>query len=115
MFPAGPPGAGLILLRLCATGMAVGYALSAGAKVPNWGFLLLLPVAFFLLLGLMTPVASVGALSMQGIIAWKAGFSGLPCCVLGVLLLTAVLLLGPGAYSLDALRFGRRRVIVSRG
>jgi uncharacterized membrane protein YphA (DoxX/SURF4 family) len=95
--------------------MVIGYALSAGGKASNWGFLLLLPVAFFLLAGLMTPFASVGALAIQSINAWKAGFLGLPCCVLGVLLLVAVLLLGPGAYSLDALRFGRRRVIVSRG
>ena len=115
MFPAGPPGAGLILLRVCAAGMILGYALSAGGKASSWNFLVLLPIAFLLLVGLMTPIACVGALGIQTIDVWKVSFSGLPCCVLGLLLLIAVLLLGPGAYSLDALRFGRRRVIVSRG
>jgi hypothetical protein len=115
MFPAGPPGAGLIILRVCAAGMMLGYALSAGEKASSWNFLVLLPIAFLLLVGLMTPIACVGALGIQSINAWKASFSGFPCCVLGLLLFIAVLLLGPGAYSLDALRFGRRRVIVSRG
>ena len=115
MFPAGPPGAGLILLRLCATAMVVGYALCVGEKAPNWVFIVLWPVAGFLVAGLMTPFACAAALALQITVAWETGFGGVPCCVLGVLLIIAVLLLGPGAYSLDALRFGRRRVTVSRG
>ena len=114
MFPAGAPGAGLILLRVCAAGMILGYALSAGGKASSWNLFVLSPIAFLLLVGLVTPVACVGALALQSIDAWKASFADLPCCVLGLLLLIAVLLLGPGAYSLDALRFGRRRVTVSR-
>ena len=114
MFPAGPPGAGLIILRLCATAMVVGYALGVGGKVPNWVFLVLWPVAGFLVAGLMTPFACAAALVLQITVAWVTGFRVLPCCVLGVLLLVVVLLLGPGAYSLDALWFGRRKVTVSR-
>ena len=114
MFPAGPPGAGLILLRLCAIAMVVGYALCFGGKVPNWVFLVLWPVAVVLVAGLMTPLACAAALALQITVAWETGFKGLPCCVLGVLLIIAVLLLGPGAYSLDALWFGRRRVTISR-
>lgn len=114
MFPAGPPGAGLILLRLCATAMVVGYALCVGGKVPSWVTLVLWPVAGFLVAGLMTPFACAAALVLQITVAWVTGFRVFPCCVLGVLLLVVVLLLGPGAYSLDALGFGRRKVTVSR-
>ena len=115
MFPAGAPGVGLILLRVCCVGMMLGYALSADKKVSSWSLLVLLPVALLLLAGLMTPIAGVGGLAIQSMNAWRASFAIFPCYVLGFLLLITVLLLGPGAYSLDALRFGRRRVIVFRG
>ena len=112
MFPRGAPGAGLILLRLCAVGAGVGYVVSAGETMASWGFLALLPIAFLLLVGLLTPFACVGALTVEGISVVQASFRGLPCCLLGVPLLVAVLLLGPGAYSFDAKRFGRRKMAV---
>ena len=66
-------------------------------------------VASFLFAGLLTPVVAVlgGLLGASRLVLSKVG----PLQA-GILLAHAasLALLGPGAYSLDALRFGRRRV-----
>jgi uncharacterized membrane protein YphA (DoxX/SURF4 family) len=72
-----------------------------------------------LLLGLLTPLA--GAVIGLGAVSIKLAL--LPACdpwlfdsglslVFGAAILTAIALLGPGAFSLDARLFGRREIII---
>jgi uncharacterized membrane protein YphA (DoxX/SURF4 family) len=73
----------------------------------------------FLLIGFLTPI--VGA--TLGLEAVGVGLSLLPACtqtlfdsrpaiVFAVTMLVAIILLGPGAFSLDARVFGRREIII---
>ncbi len=72
-----------------------------------------------LLLGLLTPIAG----TMAGLEVIGIGFSWLPRCsptlldsplplVFGATMLVAVIVLGPGAFSVDARLFGRREIII---
>jgi uncharacterized membrane protein YphA (DoxX/SURF4 family) len=126
-FPAGRPGLGLLLLRVAigATLIAQGLAywpepqdMRIGAWVAS---LLALSSGLSLLLGFLTPLSGSGAaLACLGgtFLLFPAEnwnfFHGNPLSldVAGVAVATA--LLGPGAFSLDALLFGRRKIIIPR-
>ena len=112
MFPKGPPGAGLLLLRI-----GMGWLLlhqpwaMPEAQRPAWTPWLIGAVASALCVGLVTPLACLAAVALV-LVDW--GFGGAahgpwPICLSthGV----ALALLGPGAFSLDALVFGRRRIL----
>ena len=105
-FPSGRPGIGLLLLRVSvAAALVLSFAWHQGITVAavavSWLTCLALCTGYF------TPIAAVVAFVLQGallclrFLSLEAG---------GVLLLDALALtlLGPGAYSLDARRFGRR-------
>lgn len=96
MFPDRAPGLGLLVLRL---GLGAGLLTAHG---PSCGWLSGMAWAAALLLcaGWLTPLAALAAataLLLGATVHW-----GLLCVPL------ALLLLGPGAYSVDARRFGRR-------
>ena len=123
-FPGGLPGAGLLLLRIT---IGLGMLIQAfswliepqtfdnGMWAPG---LVALVIGVSFILGFLTPLAgSVTALA--GIATrllhpeWSSSMTGL----LGVsplVMVIAITLLGPGAFSLDAYFFGRRRIIVPR-
>jgi uncharacterized membrane protein YphA (DoxX/SURF4 family) len=72
-----------------------------------------------LLIGCMTPVA--GALAVLGTVSVALSrlpplipsiFGGAPATIFMAVMAAAVLLLGPGAFSLDARWFGRREVVI---
>lgn len=112
MFPDGLPGLALVALRasvllaLLAENYAFRHTLSAWLQ--GAGFI----VAIALSVGWLTPIASLLALASH---AWTWTLLGIPGPTLLCLVILdalALCLLGPGAYSLDSYRFGRRVVVV---
>jgi len=123
-FPGGWPGVGLMLLRVTVgVSLAVQSAVYiAGREHATWTLWVLGAVALvagaLLLLGFLTPLAS--AMAGSGCVA--AGLALLPwaessvVCRVSIVMVAvtaaAVILLGPGAYSLDARLFGRREISI---
>jgi putative oxidoreductase len=113
MFPGGWPGAGLLVLRLAA---AIPLIIGGGAAVrdaPRFGFHIMdfatIGVGILLLAGLWTPVAG----ALQAIIEVWFFFSrgdGANLHLLLAALGVSLVMLGPGAWSVDARLFGRKRI-----
>jgi uncharacterized membrane protein YphA (DoxX/SURF4 family) len=125
-FPAGLQGIGLLLLR-ATLGAALlfqgGLCLSNAESfsLPWFSCVTSVLAGALLLAGFCTPV---GALIAAGYVA-ALGFSIVPAAapnlfegrftdILSLSVLIAVLLLGPGAFSWDGRRYGRREIIIPR-
>ena len=116
-FPDGWPGIGLLLLRL-GIGIALIYfgaaSLSVEIRAPITVAQNLIAAAagIFLLAGLWTPIMA-GLIALDQI--WiavslqVAGLNGKLIYVFLAVLSASVAMLGPGAWSIDARLFGRRR------
>lgn len=113
MFPNGWPGAGLLLLRLIAASLALYESLAAGFR-PLPGLLILpqitaLVCAALTLIGLATPFAAIAlALSEMWMLTSNAIEWPVALSLSGVAL--SLSMLGPGAISVDAHLFGRKRI-----
>jgi putative oxidoreductase len=110
MFPRGLPGLALLLLRLS---VASSMLVAIHAREPDLAVWLLLAaslLAILLVAGIVTPLTAILAVVAQ---LWSIpGLTGSLAIFIGTSVLNALALalLGPGAYSIDALRFGRRVV-----
>jgi hypothetical protein len=114
MFPLGPAGVALILLRLSAAGMLLSiYSTPAEMTSSEWAFTGLAALAAFLVLGVFTPIVCTLCCCLELAILISRSGPAAPHLIFSVVDLTALGLLGPGGYSLDARMFGRRRVILS--
>jgi hypothetical protein len=111
MFPPGLPGVGLLLMRVS---VAIALLLAAhGSREMSHllqGAAILLSAA--LCVGYLTPIAAVLALGLH-ILMWSTlGVGNAAIASMVLLDAMALALLGPGAYSIDSYRFGRRLVVL---
>ena len=82
------------------------------AVVALAGFLLL---AIALIVGFLTPIVALLAMAVQFAGPWGLSVTNTGFVTVSILNALALTFLGPGAYSFDALRFGRRVVDLSSG
>lgn len=109
-FPAGPPGAGLLLLRF-----AVAAVLLSESFGHAWPIVIAaVVIAFSLTLGFLSMIAALLATALQTTGAFAAGTGTTGLVVASISQSLALALTGPGAYSLDARLFGRRLIFESR-
>ena len=126
-YPGGRIGVGLFLLRALVGASAVlnGIAyLSGGAATAfiSWtaGIVAMLAGAC-LLAGFLTSLfgavvaADVAAVTFSWLRpSWSHGIAGVLSAITLIVVATAVALLGPGAYSVDARLFGLREIVITR-
>jgi putative oxidoreductase len=116
-FADGWPGVGLLLLRLVTGAALIHFGIGGMREGAPWA-MIVLPIiciapGIALLVGLFTPIAgAVAAIAKLGIaISRFASHSGDPWIVVGLAILAAALaMIGPGAWSIDARRFGRKHI-----
>jgi putative oxidoreductase len=114
-FPDGWPGRGLLLLRLCASVFLIHYAIAGLFASPNLGPATVIPdlitavAGISLLAGWWTPIAGTVVAVTELWIAFSQ--TGDPWAHIGLAALGAGLaMIGPGAWSVDARLFGRKRL-----
>lgn len=124
-FPGGLPGAGLLLLRAAVGARLIAYSigsvteshvLAAGMWAPC---LLALVMGLSFLAGFLTRwIGASFALAAAAIEllepAWARSIAS-QLSVDAILIAVAICFLGPGVFSLDALFFGPRKIIIPRG
>ena len=111
-FPNRGAGLALLILRL-----AVAAALVSGVRFcpgPKTEVLLALSriAAVLIVAGWYTPLAAVSAVLISLCTLWVCREPGINALMIAILV--AIGLLGAGAYSVDAMLYGRRRLVVGR-
>ena len=110
MFPSGLPGIALIALRISVAMTVLLHGYSQFQELPAWLLACLLLLAIGLIAGLLTPILALLSAAVQFNGPWAAAVLPSGLLVISILNALALALLGPGAYSIDAVRFGRRVV-----
>ncbi len=106
VFPSGPRGAALLLLRLSAASLVVLGAVRL--PLPAWSAAGLILVALALLVGLCTRPAALICAALAIVAVFQIGGTPSWLMSLNALNAAALAILGAGAYSIDARLFGRR-------
>jgi uncharacterized membrane protein YphA (DoxX/SURF4 family) len=117
MFPDGWPGTGLLILRLAAAlTLFVGVRAELGGVSLPWlqaAHFVAISVGILLVAGLWSPVAGTLQAIFELWIYFSRG-SGSGMHLLLAALGLSLAMLGPGAWSVDARLFGRKRIDIRR-
>jgi hypothetical protein len=108
MFPVGFPGAALLVLRGCIAAALAGIAFPTGWQ--HWVFLGLL---LLLCIGLFTPIVCGVAIAAVLLDLPQLQSEDMSQLTIVAAAAVAYAFLGPGAYSVDARLFGRRKLLSS--
>lgn len=114
-FPNGRPGVGLLLLRLAAGGSLIFERIPMITPVSSsslWEIhMALVFVGVCVCLGIWTPIAGGFEAAAEALMTLSrpAQYQG---HVLLAVLTVSLTMLGPGAWSIDALIFGRKRIAI---
>lgn len=112
-FPSAWPGAGLLLLRLIGAGpVVVGgitALLSQSASPAPWLHIIGAAGGSLLLMGFWTPFGgALQALAQGGLAFWNGDVDAAALICAGIA--ASLVMLGPGAWSVDARLYGRKRI-----
>ena len=113
IFPNGWPGKGLLVLRLAAGGIlltnGIAWLASSPHRDPIAPAIIGIAAGVLMLIGFWTPVGGALAFISQ---SWTALIIGIlpETAILLLSISVAVAMLGPGAWSIDSLLFGRHRL-----
>jgi putative oxidoreductase len=114
-FPSGRPGVGLLLLRLAAGGSLIAERISMVVPLPpspQWEIhLMLVFVGVCICLGIWTPVMGAFEAAAEVMITLSRPTQYQSHILIAVLAI-GLAMLGPGAWSIDALIFGRKRITI---
>jgi putative oxidoreductase len=113
MFPNRFAGAGLLLLRLACGSYVVANGVTGSLGEPHIPTLILQLIevasALLLVVGLWTPAAGTLIVLVELCMAFS-GRTSIEDAVLLAALGAGLALLGPGSHSIDAKRYGRKRI-----
>jgi hypothetical protein len=114
MFPPGLPGLALLLLRSSVAIALLMDAYGHREALPDWIHVAAILISLGISVGYLTPIVAAAALVFHALIWFGLGAGVYAAAVAIVCSLDAMALalLGPGAYSLDSRRFGRRLVVL---
>jgi hypothetical protein len=116
MFPSGMAGVGLLTLRVCSAAVLLVDCPAHPLEDRSiWLLIFFITMSGTLCVGLFTPYAAAIGCLIELTAAWNADPHTAFHFIVAALNITAVGLLGPGAYSFDARLFGRRRIRFSAG
>jgi len=110
MFPPGLPGIGLLFLRASVAIALLVECFYHATSVWTQGSALLLSIS--LLAGFLTPIAATIGLLLHALCWSTLGLDSTAVAAMVSLDMFALAFLGPGAYSVDASRFGRRQLVL---
>jgi hypothetical protein len=112
MFPSGLPGLALLLLRAAVAIALVAATCSHRQELAAWILSATILVSVAASVGYLTPLVATACLAFHVLIWVHVGVGSVAVAAIVCLDAVALALLGPGAYSVDSYRYGRREVIL---